>query len=305
MALTLAVVAAVAAALANAAAAYLQQGSAKRLSGRGGVGVRQLGTLLERPRWIAGQACDIAAFLLQALALSTAALIFVEPLLVLALPFAILLRTAALRRPPPRRSWVGTACCVVGLATFLVVARPSSARALTMPLEAALPLAGGLAVALAAVLTAARLTGGNRRAVCFALAAGACYGVTAGLVKVAIGQLGQGLLVVLTHWSLYATVVTGIGGVFLMQSALKVGALAAPVAVLMVTDPLVSIGVGLGWLGERISSSPVAVGLEVATLALMTAGLAVLARESELLAAPAEGAGDRDESSGRRAGRSR
>lgn len=285
--LVVSVVAALAAAFMNAVAAYLEQSSAKRLPGSGGVSARQLAALLERPRWLAGQASDIVAFLLQALALSFGALIFVEPILVLALPFAVLLRAMGTRQRPERRAWGGTAACVVGLGAFLATARPTSQGSPSLTLAEALPLAIGLAVALAGFLIGAKVTSNNRRAVFFTLAGGTAYGVTAGLVKVITSQLQEdGLLAPLSHWTLYAMVAVALAGVFLMQSALKIGALAAPVAVLMVVDPLASIAIGIVWLGERISDSPAAIGIEGVTLALMIVGIVELAQQSVRMSAP-------------------
>jgi hypothetical protein len=90
-------------------------------------------------------------------------------------------------------------------------------------------------------------------------------------------------------------IVCALAGVLLVQNALKAGALAAPVAVLTVGDPLVSICLGILWLGESIRTAPWAVAAEAAGLAVVVCGVVVLAGQSTAMAAT----GDRD--AGRRA----
>lgn len=284
--LAVTVVAAVAAAFCNALAAVLQQSAAKRLEGREGVRPRQFVTLVRQRRWLAGQASDTAAFLLQATALSFGALLLVQPLMVLALPFAVLLRSAFARERPERRGVRGVALCAVGLCAFLALARPQEAGRASFETGEALTMGIGLAVLLAGFTAMAALTRRNVRAVAFALAAASLYGVTAGLVKVVTGQLQQGVVVPLQHWELYAAVLTGLAGVVLTQNALETGALAAPVAVLTLGDPLIGLAVGLLWLGETVTSTSWAIAGQVIAVAIVTAGVVVLARQSPGVTAP-------------------
>lgn len=280
------VLAAVGAAFCNALAAVLQQGAAKRLEGREGIRPRQFVTLVRQRRWLAGQASDTSAFVLQAVALSFGALLLVQPLLVLALPFGVVLRAAFAREWPQRRALRGVGLCVLGLGAFLALARPKEAGRASLEPGEALAMGIALAVLLTGFMIMASLTRRNLRAVAFALAATSLYGVTAGLTKVATGQLAQGVVVPLQHWELYAAIVTGLTGVVLTQNALEAGALAAPVAVLTLGDPLVGLAIGLLWLGETITSTPWAIGGELAAVAVITAGVVVLARQSPAVAAP-------------------
>lgn len=284
--LAVTVLAAVAAGFCNALAAVLQQGAAKRLEGREGIRPRQFVTLVRQRRWLAGQASDTAAFLLQATALSFGALLIVQPLMVLALPFSGLLRAAFARERPDPQGVRGSLLCAAGLSAFLLIATPQEPARASFEAREALTMGAGLAVLLAAFLVMAALTRRNQRAIAFALAAAALYGVTAGLVKVATGQLAQGVFVPLQHWELYAAVFTGLAGVALTQNALEPGALAAPVAVLTLGDPLVGLAVGLLWLGETVTSTPLAIAGEVVALAAVVAGVAVLSRQSPAVVAP-------------------
>jgi hypothetical protein len=158
----------------------------------------QLWALVRQPRWLGGQVSDVGAFLVQAVALAFGALILVEPLLVMSLPFAVALRALVRRQHLRRRGVLGSVLCVGGLSLFLVVAHPTPGGGPVTWAEV-WPAALGLGAAVAVFLTLAFLSRGNRRAIGFALAAATFYGVTAALVKVLTTQLRQGVLATLTH----------------------------------------------------------------------------------------------------------
>lgn len=284
--IVVAVVAALAAACSNSVAAYLQQGANKRLSSGESVPPSKLPALVREPRWLAGQVFDVSAFLLQAVALAFGTLVFVEPLLVLSLPVSVGLRAWSARQRPSRFGVVGSLLCVVALSVFIGVGRPTPGNpSLTGGEAVALGVAAG--VLLLVGLGCATVTRGNARAVAFAAAASAAYGVTAGLTKVVTGQLQHGgILQPLQGWELYAAIVAGLLGVFLTQNALKPGSLAAPVAVITLGDPLVAIAIGLLWLGESVNAAAWAVGVEVVSLIVMAVGVVVLAHQSESASAP-------------------
>lgn len=293
--LVIAVVAALASAFFNALAAFLEQGATKRLGGDQGGPLAQMWALLKQPRWLAGQGSDVTAFLVQAVALGFGALILVEPLLVMSLPFAVALRAAIRHQPPRLRGVLGSALCVAGVSLFLVVARPTPGNG-PVTWAQIWPTAIGLGVAVGVSFVAAARTRGNWQAVAYAFAAASFYAVTAASMRVVTMRLGHGILAVLTHWSLYVVIGCGITGVILVQQALKAGALAAPVAVITVGDPLLSIVLGIVWLGESITTSAPAMAAEVAGIAAVVGGVVVLAGQSTGAAAGtrADPAGEQD-----------
>jgi len=297
-----AILAALGAAGSNSLAAYLQQSADTDLAGAS-VSLSDVPTRLRHPRWLFGQVFDVSAFLLQAVALAFGTLVFVEPMLVMSLPITVGLQAWSARRRPGRLGVGGSLLCVVALSIFIGVGHPTAGGS---------DIAGGevlalwisVAVLLAVFLSAAYAARGNVRAVAFAAAASTVYGVTAGLTKVVTGQLQHGgLLAPLQSWELYSAILTGVAGVLLTQNALKPGALAAPVAVITLGDPLVAIAIGLLWLGETVNDAPWAIVLEVLAIAAMCAGIALLATQSESASAPAaqeEAGGDGSDESGDR-----
>ena len=282
-----AILAALGAATSNSLAAYLQQSADKEVSEGESISLTDVPSLFAHKRWLFGQVFDVSAFLLQAVALAFGALVFVEPLLVMSLPISVGLQAWSARRRPGRLGVAGSLLCVTALAVFTGVGQPTSGQSGLSGGEI-VALWSSVAVLLAITLGVAFSTRGNTRAVAFAAAASTVYGVTAGLTKVVTGQLQHhGIVGPLTHWELYAAILTGVTGVLLTQNALKPGALAAPVAVITLGDPLVAIAIGLLWLGESVSSATWAIAVEVLAIMAMCAGIALLARQSESASAPA------------------
>jgi drug/metabolite transporter (DMT)-like permease len=239
---------------------------------------RLLVDLFRHPLWRWSIVLAIAGFSLQVLALRLAPLILVQPLLVTGVLWYVALSAHAYHRSMDRPIVAGTLLCLAGLSAFLVLARPgqSSANGLDR-LSTALPLAIGLAVTLTVCLVLAA-TGRRWRALPLSLAAGVCYGLTAGFVRSLSDHFGEGLVGVLTHWQTYAICVLGPVGVLLNQNSYQAGRIGVPaLTIITVTDPLVSIAVGLLWLGESIQLSPGAVAGEAVALAVLVGGVTLLA----------------------------
>ncbi|MGH3097790.1 MAG: DMT family transporter [Streptosporangiales bacterium] len=277
-----AVLGALGAAFFNALAGYLQYGASKQVAGRAALHMRLLVDLGRNRRWLAGAGSDITAFGFQILALAFGALIFVQPLLVTSLLIIVAMRGVRNRKLPPVVTWVAALLCCGGLSGFLLVAhpRPGTPASPVPPEFPPLALVATLAAVLLGCLAFAARSSGNRRAVALAIGAGMLYGLTAGLAKIITSQLDLGVAEPFQHWMIYAAVVLGITGAQLNQTAFQAGALAAPIAVITVIDPLTSIAVGLGWLGERVDVSAVSLIVEALSLACMIVGIALLSRET-------------------------
>ncbi|MGH3504269.1 MAG: DMT family transporter [Nocardioidaceae bacterium] len=277
-----AVIAALGAAFFNALAGYLQYGASKQVPGRSALHMRLLVDLGRNRRWLAGAGSDITAFGFQILALAFGALIFVQPLLVVSLLIIVAMRGLRDRKVPAAVTWVAALLCCGGLSGFLLVAhpRPGTPGSPVPPEVPPLALVATLAVVLLGCLAFAARSTGNRRAVALAIGAGMLYGLTAGLAKIITSQLDFGVTEPFQHWMLYAAIVLGITGAQLNQTAFQAGALAAPIAAITVIDPLTSIAVGLGWLGERVDVSAGALMVEAVSLGCMIVGIALLSRET-------------------------
>lgn len=277
----IAVPAALGAAASFGLTAALQHRATRRVPTRGALQPRLLYDLIQQPLFVISVAANIAGVGLQIVALRYGPLMMVQPLLVMGLVFAVVIGSALSQQSPDRVLLGGAGCCVAGLAAFLLMARPSGADTRGLSLSAALPLAVGLAGVLAICLWTASRTSAEWRALALALACGVLYGVTAGLIKVVVGQLDQGLFAPFYHWTLYAVCLIGPIGFLLNQNAYQAERVAAPaLGVIITIDPLVAIGIGLMWLGEHIHTDPAAIAGEVLALGVMTAGILALAHRA-------------------------
>jgi drug/metabolite transporter (DMT)-like permease len=280
----LAIVLAVAAALIFGAASVADQRSTKRVKQRTPLSPQIFVDLMRQPLWLASIAGTVIGFALQVLALRYGPLALVEPLLVCDLIFAVLINSYL------RRRWDsiligGVIATAVGVAAFLAIARPSNGRS-TVGFLVILPLAAGLGAAVIGCLAVARRNE-TLRPLALALACGVNYGVAAFLVKLVVSDVSGGLPALLTDWPIYALAVVGPLGFLLNENAFQQGTLIAPVlAIITVSDPLISIALAALWLDEKLNSSPAGIAGEVISLLLMVAGIVVVAHRAQIVAPP-------------------
>jgi hypothetical protein len=294
----LAVASALAAALVLGISAVADQRSTKRVQpGRTG-SPRIVLDLVRQPLWLIAIGANIVGFALQVVALDLGSLALVQPLLVCDLVFAVLIaRWLAYRRGEPqpggRRGLIalfaGITAAAVGVAGFLVAGRPSAGHG-DLGFGVLIPLIIGLVVVVGfCLLVAARKP--DVRPLALALACGVNYGVAAFSIKLVTTEFGGGPAHVFTNWPIYVFAVVGPLGFIFNQDALQAGTFLAPVqAIITTTDPVISIALGVLWLGVVLRSSPVAIFGQVASLLLMTVGIIITARVAPqaMEGAPAE-----------------
>jgi drug/metabolite transporter (DMT)-like permease len=287
-----AVVAALAAAFSYGVSAVLEQRSVHQVAERGVFAPRLLVDLAHRPLWLASIVATVIGAVLQAFALHFGPLALVQPILVLDLLFAVLIASGLRRTAPDRVIFAGVVCCTLGVAVFLAVSQPTGGTETVVSLPAVLPLAVLLGVVLAVCLTWAKFGPRPARPLVLGLACGVCNGVAAFLLKLVTFSLAQGFSEPLEQWPVYALAVVGPVGFLLNQEAFQSGTLIAPaLAVITTVTSLVSIGIGYLWLNENVASGPVDVVTEVASLAAMTAGVAMLAYRAPAVARERAAAG--------------
>jgi hypothetical protein len=281
-----AVVTALAAALVFGISSVADQRSTKRVKPERSLSPRILLDLVRQPLWLIAVGANLAGFALQVVALSFGSLALVQPLLVCDLVFAVLIsRYLAWQTgdqlPGGRRGvlavFAGVGAATAGVAGFLVIGRPSGGHG-DVSFDVLLPLAVGLVVVMGGCLAVAARNR-NLRPLALALACGTSYGVAAFAVKLVTTEFGGGPAQVFTNWPIYVLAVVGPVGFILNQNAFQQGTFLAPVqAIITTADPVISIGLGVLWLGVVLRSSPADIFGEVASLLLMTAGIIITAR---------------------------
>ncbi|WP_231921035.1 DMT family transporter [Micromonospora narathiwatensis] len=279
--LTIGVPLALAAAAAFGASSVLQFRASRQVPQERAGRPRLLVHLLGVASWRWSVVLAAVAFACQVAALSRTPLILVQPLLVSGLIWYILLFAASRHVRPDRPLLVQAALCLLGLSAFLLIARPAPGhgRGLDSFWPAVLLLAA-VATTVGLCLLAALRLDQRWRPLPLALAAGICYGVTAGLIS-SLTHLHEAPLAVFGQWQTYALMVLGPFGVLLSQNAYQAGPVGAPaLATITVTDPLVAIAVGLLWLNERIESGAWSFLGEVLALAVVAGAVYLLARRA-------------------------
>jgi drug/metabolite transporter (DMT)-like permease len=280
-----AVLVAIAGAITFGASDVIEQRATHKVANRPPLDLKLFADLAVNRLWVVGITVDIAASVMQAIALHFGPLTLVQPVLVLDLLFAVVISAALARRRPDRIIGAGVLCCCGGLALFLAVARPTSPPVSVSP-AILVPLGVGAAVVIAPCLVAWRVSPKRFLPLATAFACGAIFGATAFLLKEITQTIGLGFNPPSQQWPLYAFIVAEPIGFLLNQNAFQESSLIAPVlAIRTVTDPLVAIGIGLVWLNEQVSSSPAAIAAEVAGLIIMSVGVVALAYRSPHVAA--------------------
>lgn len=269
-----------------AAGTSLQHREANDVSHAGLSAPGLLWRLLRRTGWLLGLALSGVAFALHVAALHRGALILVQPIVVSNIVFAVFVGAALDRRLPARPEVVWAIVTWAGLSLFIGVLEPRHGR--PRP-----PFGGAettyvmvaLAVTALAVLWAGRTHHPARRGLLYGVAAGALFGLTAGLIKVVLTQAPLGPGFTLRHGSVWVLAFVGVNALLVSQRAYHAARLSVTVPILNIIDVLVAIGFGYVVFGERLFSTPGRLAAEIVGLVVMGVGVWQLARQEEEVAA--------------------
>jgi drug/metabolite transporter (DMT)-like permease len=286
--MTLAIVFAVASAFSNAVTVIAQH-LASVTAPRREKGWRLVGYLIRQPTWLLGGAAGVAAFAFQAVALHFGLLSVVQPLLLTELVFVLVLRRVWIGQQVTVSAWAAAAVSCVALAVFLAMAEPTGGSASPSAGDwlAALIATGG-AIAL---LSAAGTRGSPVfRAAVYAIAGSLAWALMATFIKAAVQTLAaSGFTGFLESWSPYALAAAAISGTLLEQTALHVGPLNVSEPILVVVNPLASIGLSVWVFGEHFTAGSAKIALATVAFIVMIVAVIELARWSPRTITPERG----------------
>lgn len=241
-----------------------------------GVSTTMITTLLRTPLWWIGTAVAGVGYVCQAVALAHGSLLVVQPLLVSSLLFALPLSARLAGRRVTLSEWAWAAALTIGLAIFVLMARPRPGLYRGQELAWTVAIAVIAPVVVFCVVFGARSTA-RRRAVLIAIAVGVLFGVVAVLTKLVMFELAEdGAVAVLKLPSLYLLAAVGVTAMFLQQSAFHAGALQMSVPTMLVLEPVVAVLLGAFVLNEHLSVSgyeTVALPIAIAAMAAATIAL--------------------------------
>ncbi|MGW5522449.1 DMT family transporter [Gordonia sp. NPDC003950] len=229
--------------------------------------------------WWLGAGIAITGFALQAGALGLGSILLVQPLVVLAVLFALPLEAWADRRHPAHREWAWGGVLVACVATFLVIARPEPSMRRPPDLVIWVTVAAVIGVIVACVLCAERSTP-HYRALFYGLAAGTLFGVSALLIKTIVYQLFHHPVHMFTHPEIYLFVVVAAGAVIAQQKGFGAGDLQTSFPAMNVMEPAVAMVLGVVLLGENLKVSTTTALFLGVVLAVMIRAVVELAKES-------------------------
>ena len=277
--MTITLIFALAAALANAVHLMTQHAASARASHEHR-GWHLVTFLVRQPLWLLGWVAAAGGFAFQAIALHSGQLSIVQPLLVTELVFALVLRRVWIRQHIAKRAWTAALVTCAALAVFLATAEPHGGHVRPDAADwvVALAIFGGAAATLTVL---AHRGSPVRRAALYATAASITWAVMAAFIKATTDVLAaSGPLGTLAHWPLYALIACGVLGSVLQQAALQVGPLSVSQPLIVVVDPAVAIVLSALIFDEQFTVSLAQRVIAGVAFCVMAAGVTLLSRSA-------------------------
>ncbi len=229
--------------------------------------------LFRQPLWLFGWVALIGGFVFQAVALHIGSLSIVQPLMVAELVFALVIRRLWFHHQVVAAAWRAALITCVGLGVFIVASEPSGGRttATTSEWFSSTIVLGAVALLMVA---AAHWGTPASRAALYGTATGIVWALEAAFIKSMTDVLAQyGFFGMFAHWPVYAVIAGGIVGNILMQAALHQGPLSVSSPLMVATDPIVSIVLGIWLFGEQFTDHPVRLALSALGFATLAFGI--------------------------------
>jgi len=275
----IAIGAAVASSICAAISNVLQHRMARRGPAGRGLRLRLVWHLMHQPVWLLGLLAAGAALALHALALGGAQLSVVQPILISSLLFALPASALLEGQRPSAAEWAWAALLVVGLGSFLALARSTGGTSQPAQRTLLFTLLGAAVLGVFAVVLGTRVLHGHRASF-LGLATGVAYGIVASLIKYVITLAGSDPFRLITSWPAYTMIVIGVIAVVLNQAAYQAGPLAEVLPPLTLADPTIATLIGVIAFGDRLQTSPGAIVGEILSVAAIALAVVQLSRNT-------------------------
>jgi drug/metabolite transporter (DMT)-like permease len=284
---------AVLAALANALSAIFQRIGVQNAPADTAMSMRLIRHAFSNAIWFVGLAMIGVGFLLQTVALRFGQLSSVQPIITTELLFLVLVLGVWFRYRLTWREWGGSFAAAGGLATFLVVSAPGGGD--VVPTRHSWIVVFVVIGAVSAVFVGLGFTGpGWFRAAMFGASGAVVFALSAALTKQFTILVTEGWGHVFTNWDPYALVVTGVFGLFLIQSSFHAGPVTASQASLTILDPVVSVLIGIYLFHDRLQTAGWRLPVELVAVGVVVAGVFLLSTSPLVAGAKDEsGSGDK------------
>jgi len=276
--MAVAILLAAGAAFCSALAVVFQRVALESAPSAQGLSPRLMAHAVRKRGWLIGLCLMLGTFALQTTALRFGQLSVVQPVLTTELIFLVLILVIGFRRTVGWREVAGIAAIIAGLAGFFRSAAPAAGT--SQPTSTAWVVLSAIVVVAALGLIALGRAGPRWwRAVALAASAATLFAYNAALAKTLTALLRDGGLPrVFESFDPYLIAASGAAGLVVLQGALVAGPITASRTANVVVNPLVSIVIGITAFGERLHFAAGSITLAVVSIAILCAGIAVLAR---------------------------
>lgn len=202
--------------------------------------------------WWVGAIIAVIGFGFQAWALGLGSILLVQPLVVLAVLFALPLEARVDHRRPSRMDWVWGGMLVGSVVVFLLIAQPVPTERRASPVLLAITVTVLVVGLICLVVFAERCTNAHYKALSYGLAAGALFGIAALLIKSVAMHLIEDPSKVLMHADVYLLTIAVALAIIAQQRAFGAGDIQTSFPAMNVMEPAVSMALGVVLLGENL-----------------------------------------------------
>jgi drug/metabolite transporter (DMT)-like permease len=238
-----------------ALAAALQQRGQFALARDGNAvqGVGGLARLIAVPVWLAGTAILLCGYATQGAALDRGKVIVVQPLLVTTIVWALPLGHWLTQQNVNRRQVLGAAVVVVGLALFILVGDPDQGVNNAPTRDFVIAALAISAVVAALLIWLRSKTAPALRAAVYGVCAGLYFGLSAMFTKPVLDDLHVSVADAAGDWRTWALLGFGFVAFLIQQLSLATGQLAPAMAAVSVSNPAISVILGILIYEERLT----------------------------------------------------
>ncbi|WP_432558227.1 hypothetical protein [Granulicoccus sp. GXG6511] len=235
--------------------------------------------MVRTPIWLLGTVLILAGAGLHLIGVTLAPVTVVQPVGILAVPFAVLLAARKNHSRPTRGMWLAIAMAVVGIVAFTLFSSRTAATETVIDLRMIFFASVTIWVGAAVFVVLGAKGAHGFRCLAWATAGAFLYGLATALMKTSIELFRQGrespLMFWLTVAGLFACYAVG---AWFIQQAYASGPAEIVVGSMTVIDPLIAVAFGIVVLGEGRNIDPLsAVGM-VMMGALASWGVTLLSK---------------------------
>jgi drug/metabolite transporter (DMT)-like permease len=236
----------------------------------------ELFRLVVVPAWLAGTLILLVGYVAQGAALDRGKLVVVQPLLVTTIVWALPLGYWITSQIIVRRQVLGALVVVVGLALFVLVGDPNAGVANAPTRKLVLAILAVCAIEGVLLLWVRTQSKPALRAAALGVSAGLFFGLSALFAKPVINDLKLGIGDAAGDWRTWALLGFGFVAFLIQQLSLATGQLAPAMAAVSVSNPGVSVVLGIVVFDERLTRPGWHVGVAIAALLCALGGAVMI-----------------------------